>query len=280
MNKRKPAFGKNLGCVGESNQPVAETVEAASVCDQNTEEIGVEAVAEEPVITEERSDLESESEPPKKEVCNIHIVDHPELTQGREGTMSNNEETEVTVHRMTLDDGRLAERHVSFDADGNEVVEIFAEEKRPLKLEKRIHRQFKNVVAKETHEIIKDGEVAHVEVRSVDGEVPLRVVDKIGVADHAKIVDGDYVRKDEIGKLVADSVVAGVSALMETMEPVYQKEEPVVVQQTTAAPKFNARAIVESNVEDKSKNDSIVNIVMAAILLAQVAFFGYMYFMG
>jgi hypothetical protein len=187
---------------------------------------------------------------------------------------------EVRVHKMTLDDGRHAERHVSVDENGNEVVEVFAEEKRPLKLEKRIHREFKNVVAKETHETIRDGEVAHVEVRSGESEVPLRVVDRIGIANHAKIVDGDYVRKDEIGKIVAESVVAGVSALMEGMEPVYK--EPVQAQQVQAQsqpqPIFRAQAVVENNVAEKSKNDSTTHIVMAVILLAQLAFFGYMFF--
>jgi hypothetical protein len=183
---------------------------------------------------------------------------------------------EVRVHKMTLDDGRHAERHVSVDEEGNEVVEIFAEEKRPLKLEKRIHREFKNVVAKETHETIKDGEVAHVEVRSGESEVPLKVVDRIGIANHAKIVDGDYVRKEEIGKIVADSVVAGVSALMENMEPVMQHN--VSQPQSQPQPIFRAQAVVENNVAEKSKNDSTVNIVMAVILLAQLGFFGYMFF--
>jgi len=175
---------------------------------------------------------------------------------------------------MTLDDGRHAERHVSIDEEGNEVVEVFAEEKRPLKLEKRIHREFKNVVAKETHETIKDGEVAHVEVRSGESEVPLKVVDRIGVANHAKIVDGDYVRKEEIGKIVADSVVAGVSALMENMEPVYHKDEP----QSQPQPIFRAQAVVENNVAEKSKSDSTINIVLGVIFLAQLGFFGYMFF--
>ena len=182
---------------------------------------------------------------------------------------------EVRVHKMILDDGRHAERHVSIDEEGNEVVEVFAEEKRPLKLEKRIHREFKNVVAKETHETIKDGEVAHVEVRSGEADVPLKVVDRIGVANHAKIVDGDYVRKEEIGKIVADSVVAGVSALMENMEPVYHKDEEP---QSQPQPLFREQAVVENNVAEKGKNDSTTNIVMAVILLAQLGFFGYMFF--
>jgi len=192
---------------------------------------------------------------------------------------SSDDHEEIRVHKMTLDDGRHAERHVSINDDGNEVIEIFAEEKRPLKLEKRIHREFKNVVSKETHETIKDGEVAHVEIRSTESEVPLKVVDRIGIVNHAKIVDGDYVRKEEIGKIVADSVVAGVSALMENMEnmePVYQKEESSQTQHPQ--PIFRAQSVVENNVAEKKKGDYNVNIIIAVILLAQLGFFGYMFF--
>jgi hypothetical protein len=194
---------------------------------------------------------------------------------------------EIRVHKLTLDDGRHAERHLSVDEDGNEVVEIFAEEKRPLKLEKRIHREFKNVVSKETHETIKDGEVAHVEVRSTESEVPLKVVDRIGIVNHAKIVDGDYVRKEELGKIVADSVVAGVSALMESMEPVYHREEPVYHREepvyhreetTQPQPIFKAQSVVENNVAEKNKNQLTTNIIIAVVLLAQLVFFGYMFF--
>ena len=185
---------------------------------------------------------------------------------------NSNDHDEVRVQKMILDDGRNAERHISVDGDGNEVVEIFAEEKRPLKLEKRIQREFKSVIAKETHQTIKDGEVAHVEVRSGESDVPLKVVERIGIVDHAKIVDGDYVRKDEIGKIVADSVVTGVTALMENMEPM---SAPVV--QSVPQPIYRAQAVVESNVAEKAKTDSTVSIIMILILVAQLGFFAWMY---
>ena len=180
---------------------------------------------------------------------------------------------DIKVQRMTLDDGRNAERHISINEEGNEIVEIFAEEKRPLKLEKRIHREFKNVVAKETHETIKDGEVALVEVRSGESEVPLKIVDRIGIADHAKLIDGDYVRKDEIGKIVADSVVTGVSALLENMEPVDQAQA-----QAQPVASFRAQAVVENNVLEKNKSENSTNLIMAVILVAQLAFFGYLFY--
>ena len=191
------------------------------------------------------------------------------------------EEAPVKVETLTLDDGRRAERHITLDEQGNEVVEIFAEEQRPLKLEKRILREFKTVVAKETHETIKDGEIALQEVRSLEPEVPLQVRSRIGVADHAKVVDGDYVRKEEIDKLIADGVVAGVSALMEHMETViHHKPEPVVAPQPQQPqPLFRAQSVIEKNVEEKKKGDMTVNIILGVIIVLQLGFFGYLFLM-
>lgn len=178
------------------------------------------------------------------------------------------------VESLVLDDGRRAERHTTVDAVGNEVVEIFAEEKRPLKLEKRIVREMKNIIAKEIHQEVKDGEVSYEEVLSLEPEVPLQVRSRIGVADHAKVVDGDYVRKDEIGKLVEDGVVAGISALLEQMQPMQAQSNQ------SLGKVLKAQEIVEKNVEEKKKSDSWVNLVIGGIILVQLAFFlGYMFFM-
>jgi len=188
----------------------------------------------------------------------------------------------VKVESVTLDDGRRAERHVTYNEDGHEVlVEVFAEEKRPLKLEKRVTREMKNIVSKEIHETIKDGEVAYQEVRSLEPDVPLQVRSRVGLVDHHKIVDGDYVRKDEIDKLIADGVVAGVTALMEHMEPVAQQKVVQQPEPVRAAPQpvFRAQEVVERNVEEKKKGDMTVNIIMGVIIIAQIAFFGYIFLM-
>lgn len=200
------------------------------------------------------------------------------MTNKKQVRCCSHEEAPLRVETLTLDDGRKAERHVSVDEQGNEIVEIFAEEKRPLKLEKRILREYKNVVSKETHETIKDGEVAYQEVRSLEPDVPLQVRQRIGLADHHKIVDGDYVRKDEINKMIADGVVAGVSALMESQQPVIHQPQPQP-QPVRPEPLFKAQSIVEKNVEEKKKGDMTVNIIMAVIVVAQLAFFGYLFLM-
>ena len=183
------------------------------------------------------------------------------------------------VQMLTLEDGRRAERHVSRDEDGNEVVEIFAEEQRPLKLEKRIVKEHKKIVAKETHETVRDGEVTEVEVRSLEPNVPMQVRERIGVANHAKVVDGDYVRKEEVSQLIADGVCAGVEAMMANVEPDEEYyDEPVEPEPVEPQPVFKAQSIVEQNVAGKKKNnDALINMVMGVVIVAQLAFFGYMF---
>jgi flagellar biosynthesis GTPase FlhF len=177
----------------------------------------------------------------------------------------------LKVESLTLDDGRKAERHVTVDVNGNELVEIFAEEKRPLKLEKRIIRESKNIISKEIHQTVKDGEIAYEEVHAMESEAPLQVRERIGVVQHAKIVDGDYVRKDEIQNLIAEGVVAGVSALMENMEPLSKQSNKSI---------FKAQEVVEKNVEEKKKNDVVVNAILGCVIVAQLVFFvGYMFLM-
>lgn len=189
------------------------------------------------------------------------------------------DDKEIRVESLTLDDGRRAERHVTHDEQGQEVVEIFAEEKRPLKLEKRIVREFKNIVAKETHQTVKDGEISYEEVHSLEPEVPLQLRQRIGVAEHHKIVDGDYVRKEEIDKMISDGVVAGVTALLDQMEPVKAPIQQPVQPVQAAQPVYRAQEVVEKTVEEKKKNDMLVNVVMGVIILLQVGFFAYIFLM-
>lgn len=174
----------------------------------------------------------------------------------------------IKIEQLTLEDGRRAERHTSIDGEGNEVVEMFVEEKQPLKLEKRIKREFKRVVAKETHETVKDGNVSEQIVKSLEADRPLEVRSHIAVADHAKVIDGEYVRKEDLSKVVAEAVVAGVSVLAEQMQP------------SKPAPLFSAQSVVEKNVEEKKKGNNIATtIILGVIVAVQIAFVAYLWYM-
>ena len=63
------------------------------------------------------------------------------------------------IERFTLEDGRIAERHTTTNEAGETVVEVFVEEKKPLKLEKRVTEKRKDILAEKIVETIKDGEV-------------------------------------------------------------------------------------------------------------------------
>jgi len=195
---------------------------------------------------------------------------------------------EARVEHITLHDGRRAERHISYDDAGNEVVEVFAEEKRPLKLEERVVRETEEIVSRETVEHVRDGEVTYREVRSLSPDMPMEVRSRVGLVDHHKVVDGDYVRKEDIAELVSESVIAGVQAMMEGQQPpqvhVHHEmpvavERPQVPRPANEHPIFSAQSQVAQHVEEKGKNDQFVNIIMGAIIFVQLGFFGYMFFM-
>jgi hypothetical protein len=193
---------------------------------------------------------------------------------------------EVQVQAIKTDDDRRAERHFSVNDEGHEVVEIFAEERRPLKLEKRIIKEKEEIVGKVTEETIKDGEVVHKVVKDRDPLLPLQMVENLGMADHAKLVDGDYVRKEEIGQMVSDAVVAGMSAMMDNYEPVQSVEEHHhhhhhEDENKETEPLFNAQNLtaqseIEGRVANKKGNDMTMNIIMGGIIVVQVIFFAYM----
>ena len=184
----------------------------------------------------------------------------------------------VKVEQIVLPDGRRAERHSFVDAEGKEVVEIFAEEKKPLQLEKRISREKKEYLAREVEETVQNGTV--VEQKVVEHQEPkLEVTKHIGLAEHAKVLDGEYLRKDEASSMIADGVVAAVSALIDArrdlIQPAPIAEEPAHEPYQRVLPKVSAQAVVEQNVEDKKKNQLWLDVGLVALIVAQVGFFVY-----
>jgi len=163
--------------------------------------------------------------------------------------MSTNENHEVRVEKLTLEDGRHAERRTSVDHQGNEVVEIYAEEVKPLKLEKRIVREMKNVVARELHQTLENGQISTEEVIAVDG------------------LQNHVVTKEDVAKLIQQAVS---EVLANNVGCDHSKQK-------TVNKVLKAQEIVEKNVEEKKKNDNMINIILGGVILAQVLFFlGYM----
>jgi len=184
---------------------------------------------------------------------------------------------QVEVEKTMLD-GRYAERHTSYIANSEScpsgtIVEIFAEEKRPLHLEKRIIQTHKNIVSEERIEYIKDGEIVEVEVKSLDptANTTMQIKEHIGIADHAKIVDGEYVTKKELGPVISDAVVAGIASLLESVEVTHQKIDP----QT----QFTAQKQIAERVEQNKGNDKIINAVLLCLIICQLGFGFWVFFM-
>lgn len=176
-----------------------------------------------------------------------------------------------TVEKFTLEDGRMAERHITLNDSGEKVVEVFVQEKLPLKLEKRVTEKKKEVVHEQKIETIKDGEVVDVKVLSTEPVVKMELREHIAVAGKTEIGALNYATKKELIDLVTQAVVAGVIA---------SKPAPSASAPTTTAPKplFRAQSVVEENVAAKKKNDGLWIGVMVVALVAQVAFFGYLLF--
>jgi hypothetical protein len=176
-----------------------------------------------------------------------------------------------TVEKFTLEDGRMAERHITLNPAGEKVVEVFVQEKLPLKLEKRITEKKKEVVHEQKVETIKDGEVVEVKVLSTEPNVKMELREHIAKTDKSEIGALNYATKKDLIDVVTQAVVAGVAAA---------KPQQVAVQQPAPAPKplFRAQSVVEENVAAKKKNDALWIGVMVIALIAQVGFFGYLLF--
>lgn len=177
-------------------------------------------------------------------------------------------------------DGRYAERHTSSHPNGT-LVEIFAEEKRPLLLEKRIIQTHKNVMSEERIEYIKNGEIVEVEVKSINSANPatMQLTEHIGMVDHAKVIDGEYVTKKELGPVISDAVITGIASLLEGVEIVQNKSIGLTQQKSTTPIQLSAQQQIAERVDKKSDNDGTVNMVLFGLIVCQLAFGYWVFFM-
>lgn len=188
----------------------------------------------------------------------------------------------VDIEQTTFD-GRMAERHTSFNDDGDKVVEIFAEEKRPLHLEKRIVQKHKNVLAEERVEHVRDGEIVEVEVRSLEPETRLQMREHLGIAEHYATDNKQYVTKQELcpelGPAISEAVVTGIQTMMENIDFSEEDDHAMHMHQ----PIMSAAAQVQQRVkEGETKSggtDSVVNMVLAVLIMLQLAFGFWVFFM-
>ena len=204
---------------------------------------------------------------------------------------------EKKTEKVTLEDGRLAERRTYYDDEGSEIVEVYVEPKRNLKLDKRVINKTKTVLAEQRIQTIRDGEVVDEEIHSIEPEVRLEKrqhIQKEGFDEQ-----GDYVTKDQLSRAVSEGVVeamkAALAPIREQMastpkeivieKPVVDQrpaplfstpvEKETVVPAQSKQPELSAQSIVEQNIEDKKKHDLNSFILFGVIAVAQVGLLGW-----
>jgi lysozyme family protein len=149
------------------------------------------------------------------------------------------------VEKIMMEDGRMAERRVTLDDNGDTHIELWAEEPRNLKLESRIVEKHATIVSERKIEMVdEDGQIVNVKVESVDPKSRMELVQHIGLATDANV--SKYATKEELKEVV----VAAVSEIQA------QGMNQNVAAQTIAPfpphPFMNAQSVVATNVESKS----------------------------
>lgn len=152
------------------------------------------------------------------------------------------------IEKFVLESGRRAEKHVETNSAGDKVIQIYAEEERPLKLEKRVTQKFKTVLAEEHIETIKDGEVIEKQVLSVEPKTQLELREHIGLVDKPMIGTDQYVSKNEVADLVAQGVASGMKVFAQnlTAQSMPQVNAPVFKAQSEVAQRVEAAATGEN----------------------------------
>lgn len=180
--------------------------------------------------------------------------------------MDNNTEM-MRVEKVTLEDGRIAERRKFRNEEGDEVVEVYVEPKKPLKLDKRVINKHREILAEQRIQTIRNGQVVDEEVHSIEPEVRLEKRAHIQ-SENEKYEDGEYITKRDLAE-----------AMSEIMREVKKDadcaadDRPLFSQQKSmypTEPVVSAQSIVEKNVEDKKKKDINSLILYSLIAVGQV----------
>lgn len=162
-----------------------------------------------------------------------------------------------------MEDGRMAERRVTIDDNGDKHIELWAEEPRNLKLESRIVEKHATIVSERKIEMVNDeGEIVNVKVESVDPKSRMELVQHIGLATDQNV--SKYATKDELKDVVV-AAVSEINAQSMNMNVDAQQIAPFPPQ-----PFMNAQSVVASNVENKSWG-TMDMVLMGVVAVAAIA---------
>jgi hypothetical protein len=190
---------------------------------------------------------------------------------------------ERKTEKVTLEDGRLAERRTFYDDEGSEVVEVYVEPKRNLTLDKRVINKTKTVLAEQRIQTIKDGEVVDEEVHSIEPNIRLEKRQHIQKEDYAE--QGEYVTQNQLNRAVVEGVVEAMKVAFPTVQEQFIKSQDVLLEPVKDEPKrplfsnpqptLSAQSIVEQNIEDKKQHNMNSFILFGVIALVQIGLLGW-----
>jgi hypothetical protein len=181
-------------------------------------------------------------------------------------------DTPKKVEKIRLEDGRWAERHTTVNGD-QKVVEVFSEDKRPMKIEKRIVETSKNVVAERRVETLKDGEVVDVQIHSIEPNVRMELREHLGVAPNPELNAQGLMTKKDIVPLVTEAVVAGVRTMMQNQSPKMMSAQSIIVPKA-----MQSEELLEQRVAAKSSTSPWFFVLAGVGIVANVVL-AYLYFM-
>ena len=159
------------------------------------------------------------------------------------------------VEKIMMEDGRMAERRVTVDDNGDKHIELWSEEPRNLKLESRIVEKHATIVSERKIEMVNDeGEIVNVKVESVDPKSRMELVQHIGLATDKNV--SKYATKEELKEVV----IAAVSEI----------QAQGTIAPFPPQPFMNAQSVVASNVE-RNSGWSTMDMALAGVVAVAAA---------
>lgn len=174
-----------------------------------------------------------------------------------------------TRKSFLLEDGRRAERVVKEEdgCEGTKTIEVYAEPKIEMKLNQRIIEKKKPIVfERETEFLDENGEIVEKTVESMEPKVNMQVVDRIVSAaslpnDGLDVLPDCSVTREEL----RDDIAQAMITLAKTLKA--NGDEPVAMM---SAPKVSMQSVIEDRIQAKSGSTNIANIILLAVIAAQV----------
>ena len=164
-----------------------------------------------------------------------------------------------------------AERHV-VDEGNQRTIELYAEEPRPLKLEKRVVEKVKPVVYERTIQSIQDGNVVEQKVEALEPKVDLQLREHIGYVDNSSLGVSPYVTKNEMVNTVVEAVKA------------FAASQPTV-RDIGPQPSFAAQSFVPKSIQDeisdrlnatKQEGMKPLDIILSVFMVANIGLFAFL----